>query len=66
MNCPICTSEDTQVLRSVPKDDGTRRIRGCKACGHRFATRERLEAAIAADEKALATARELAAVLVPG
>lgn len=40
MNCPLCSS-DTAVIDSR----GTRRRRKCKACGHRFSTREVLEGA---------------------
>ena len=43
MMCPLCHHDDTEVLDSRPKSDGSeiRRRRNCKKCGGRFSTIER-------------------------
>ena len=45
MNCPFCSSVDTQVKDSRPTDDGSaiRRRRFCGACSQRFTTIERVQ-----------------------
>ncbi|PCI04512.1 MAG: transcriptional regulator NrdR [Hyphomicrobiales bacterium] len=45
MNCPYCSSADTQVKDSRPTDDGNaiRRRRVCAGCGGRFTTFERVQ-----------------------
>ncbi len=47
MRCPQCSRGDSKVLDSRPADDGAviRRRRECLACGGRFTTYERIEAA---------------------
>src|SRR5437867_2226319 len=42
MLCPACGEEDTRVLDSRPHPSGRSRRRRCAACGHRFATLERI------------------------
>ena len=44
MYCPVCNSEDTNVVDSRVVDEGrsVRRRRRCPECGHRFTTYERL------------------------
>jgi transcriptional repressor NrdR len=47
MRCPSCAHDDDKVVDSRANDDGSaiRRRRECLACGHRFTTFERCEAA---------------------
>ena len=45
MYCPVCRGQSTKVLDSRDsRDGGIRRRRQCLECGHRFTTRERVEA----------------------
>lgn len=45
MFCPVCRGQSTKVLDSRDsRDGGIRRRRQCLSCGHRFTTRERVEA----------------------
>lgn len=45
MYCPVCRGQSTKVLDSRDsRDNGIRRRRQCLECGHRFTTRERVEA----------------------
>lgn len=45
MRCPWCGGEDVKVVDSRPAEQGTaiRRRRGCRSCGRRFTTFERIE-----------------------
>ena len=45
MNCPFCSSGDTQVVdtRSNPEANTIRRRRRCLSCGKRFTTYERVD-----------------------
>ena len=45
MRCPYCAFADTKVTDSRDADDGIRRRRECLACGRRFTTYERVQAA---------------------
>ncbi len=47
MRCPQCDARDSRVVDSRDLDDAAtiRRRRECAACGHRFTTYERVEAA---------------------
>jgi transcriptional repressor NrdR len=45
MNCPYCHYHDSKVIDSRDVSDGIRRRRQCLACGSRFTTYERLQAA---------------------
>ena len=45
MNCPYCQCHDSKVVDSRDVSDGVRRRRECLACGSRFTTYERLQAA---------------------
>ena len=45
MHCPFCSNADTKVTDSRESDDGIRRRRECLACGRRFTTYERVQAA---------------------
>jgi transcriptional repressor NrdR len=45
MNCPYCQFPDSKVVDSRDVSDGVRRRRECLACGSRFTTYERLQAA---------------------
>ena len=45
MKCPYCGHNDTKVTDSREADDGIRRRRECLACGRRFTTYERVQAA---------------------
>jgi transcriptional repressor NrdR len=45
MHCPFCGHTDTKVTDSREADDGIRRRRECLACGRRFTTYERVQAA---------------------
>ncbi|MGI8938298.1 MAG: transcriptional regulator NrdR [Iamia sp.] len=47
MRCPDCSAPDDRVVDSRASDDGSaiRRRRECAACGHRFTTFERVDAA---------------------
>ncbi len=47
MRCPQCEARDSRVVDSRDLDDAAtiRRRRECAACGHRFTTYERVEAA---------------------
>jgi len=47
MNCPLCSHPEHRVLESRGSEaqDAVRRRRECQACGHRFTTYERIEAA---------------------
>lgn len=47
LRCPSCATEDSKVLDSRPVEEGQaiRRRRECNACGYRFTTYERIEAA---------------------
>jgi transcriptional repressor NrdR len=45
MNCPFCQYHDSKVVDSRDVSDGIRRRRECLACGSRFTTYERLQAA---------------------
>ncbi|WKZ82740.1 MAG: transcriptional regulator NrdR [Acidimicrobiia bacterium] len=48
MRCPYCAADDTRVVDSRPIDAGSaiRRRRACEACGNRFTTYERRQAAL--------------------
>lgn len=47
MLCPVCRGPSTKVLDSRDsRDGGIRRRRQCVDCGHRFTTRERVEATL--------------------
>ena len=50
MRCPVCRSDDTQVVDSRVAEDGAaiRRRRRCSACDKRFTTYERVELALPA------------------
>jgi len=45
MRCPYCKNNDTKVIDSRAKDNGTiiRRRRECIQCGRRFTTREEVD-----------------------
>ncbi len=45
MHCPFCSNANTKVTDSRESDDGIRRRRECLACGRRFTTYERVQAA---------------------
>ena len=45
MKCPHCSNPDTKVTDSRESEDGIRRRRECLACGRRFTTYERVQAA---------------------
>jgi transcriptional repressor NrdR len=45
MNCPYCQFVDSKVVDSRDVSDGVRRRRECLACGSRFTTYERVQAA---------------------
>src|SRR5688572_27194054 len=47
MKCPYCGHDDTKVTDSRESEDGIRRRREClsTACGRRFTTYERIQAA---------------------
>ena len=47
MRCPACSEDSDRVIDSRPADDGRaiRRRRACQACGSRYTTFERVEAA---------------------
>ena len=47
MKCPICSHEDTSVIdsRETEGSASIRRRRECLACGYRFTTYERIDAA---------------------
>lgn len=46
MRCPKCAEEEDRVLETRPVQDGAavRRRRECLSCGHRFTTKEYIEA----------------------
>lgn len=45
MQCPYCTSQDSEVVETRVSEDGTniRRRRNCLSCGKRYTTYERIE-----------------------
>jgi transcriptional repressor NrdR len=45
MRCPFCAHDDSKVIDSREAEDGIRRRRECLACGRRFTTYERVQAA---------------------
>jgi transcriptional repressor NrdR len=45
MRCPACHSDDLRVLETREGDKTIRRRRRCEACGRRFSTTERIDAA---------------------
>lgn len=47
MKCPVCSHEDSAVLRTDQTPDAIRRRRQCSQCGHRWNTFETCEDATA-------------------
>ncbi len=43
MKCPYCGTSETDVVETRDTEGATRRRRGCKECGKRFTTYERVE-----------------------
>lgn len=60
MNCPSCTSDESQVMSTRSVSDKVVRLRRCCACNHRFHTTEMPSENLATMEEAAQALRSFA------
>jgi hypothetical protein len=66
VNCRICLSVESRVIRSADRDGMVRGLRRCTQCGHQWATREVPEADVGHTLSIVEKARELATLVSGG